>query len=325
MKLASEKNGNRDGQLIIVNKQGTHSVNAPKSIPTLQYAIDHWDQACPELIKSYDLLNQGKIEGRPIQFENLLSPLPRAYEWIDGSSYMNHVELVRKARGASVPEDLYVDPLIYQGGSSQFISPRGDIKLHDEAWGCDFESEIAVILSDTPERTNAKDAHNYIKLFMLCNDISLRNLIPKELEKGFGFFNSKPASAFSPFAVTIDEISEFWRDGRLHLPLITKLNDEVFGRPNAGPEMHFSFYQLIAHITKTRSFSAGTILGSGTVSNKDTSLGSSCLAEKRMLEKINHGEIKTPFLKFGDHVQIEMISPNGENIFGTIHNKVKQD
>jgi fumarylacetoacetate (FAA) hydrolase len=250
------------------------------------------------------------------------SPLPRAYEWIDGSAFINHVVLVRKARGAQPPESLRTDPLIYQGGSGIFLGPKEDICLADIAWGCDFESEVSVILGDVPQGTTKANAEKYIRLVMLVNDVSLRNLIPAELEKGFGFFQSKPASAFSPFAVTPDELGSSWKEGRVHRPLKTWLNGNLFGDPDAGPEMHFSFHDLIAHISKTRAYTAGTILGSGTVSNEDRSRGSSCLAEKRMIEKIDNGTMTTPFLQYGDQVAIEMFDEAGQSIFGRIDQKI---
>jgi fumarylacetoacetate (FAA) hydrolase len=246
------------------------------------------------------------------------SPLPRAYEWIDGSAYINHVVLVRKARNAELPETLKTDPLIYQGGSGTFLAPTQDIAFPTEAWGTDFESEVAVIVGDVPRGTKAADALGYVRLVMIVNDVTLRNLIPDELAKGFGFFNSKPSTAFAPFAVTPDELGEAWSNGRVHLPLVTKLNGDVFGDPEAGPEMWFGFAELIEHITKTRALTAGTIIGSGTVSNEDVARGSSCLAEKRMLEKINTGTMTTPFLKFGDRVEIEMVDAQGRSIFGRI-------
>lgn len=263
-----------------------------------------------------------KVEN--VDVKKLLSPLPRAYEWIDGSAYINHIVLVRKARGAEPPKTLKTDPLVYQGGSGTFLAPTQDIAHYSEDFGIDFESEICVIVDDVPMGTSKKKAEQHIKLFMLANDVTLRNLIPNELAKGFGFFVSKPSTAFSPFAVTPDELGDAYKDGRIHLDLVTTYNGKLFGNPNAGPEMHFSFLDLIEHCTKTRSLTAGTIIGSGTVSNEDRSRGSSCLAEKRMLEKIETGNFITPFMRFGDTVEIEMKDKKGNSIFGKISQKVVQ-
>ena len=246
----------------------------------------------------------------------------RAYQWADGSAYVNHVELVRKARGAEMPESFWTDPLVYQGGSDSFIAPRADIPLASEDWGIDFESEIAVVTDDVPMGVSAENAASHIKLLMLVNDVSLRNLIPAELAKGFGFFQSKPSSSFSPVAITPDELGDKWQDTRVHLPLITHLNNELFGKPNAGVDMTFNFAELIAHVTKTRPLGAGAIIGSGTISNYDRSAGSSCLAEKRMLEVIAEGKAVTPFMGFGDRVRIEMLDDAGHSIFGTIDQQV---
>jgi len=261
---------------------------------------------------------------KKIDLSKLLSPLPRAYEWIDGSAYINHVILVRKARGAEPPETLKTDPLVYQGGSGTFLAPTQDIEHFSEDFGIDFESEVGVILNDTPMGTKKENAGEHIKLIVILNDVTLRNLIPKELEKGFGFFVGKPSTSFAPFAITPDELGDSWKDGRVHLPLISTLNGKKFGDPDAGPEMWFSFYDLIEHVTKTRSLTAGTIIGSGTVSNQDESKGSSCLAEKRMLEKIKTGTMTTPFMKFGDTIQVEMFDKNGKSLFGKVDQKVVQ-
>lgn len=292
---------------------------------TLQGALDRRDydtEVAPKLQEMYKNLNADENMGSPVDVSKLLSPLPRAYEWIDGSAYINHIVLVRKARGAEPPATLRTDPLVYQGGSGVFLSPTGDIAHFSEDFGIDFEAEICIITGDVPMGTKAKDAAKYIRLVMICNDVSLRNLIPEELAKGFGFLVSKPATAFSPFATTIDELGDAWKEGRIHLPLITHYNGEKFGDPDAGPEMFFSFYDLIEHVTKTRSLTAGTIIGSGTVSNEDRARGSSCLAEKRMIEKIDEGEFKTPFMRFGDRVEIEMLDRDGQSIFGKISQKV---
>ena len=293
------------------------------SIPTLQALLDNWEdngfKSCRDL---YNKLNTDASFGDNFASQSLRAPLPRAYEWVDGSAYINHVVLVRKARGAVPPPTLETDPLVYQGGSSVFLGPKDDIYLEDQAWGLDFESEVVVVLGDVPQSTKKEEAAKYVRLVGIANDVSLRNLIPNELQKGFGFFNSKPATAFSPVFVTPDELGDSWVDTRVHLPMMTHYNGELFGDPDAGPEMHFSFADLIQHISKTRAYSAGTILGSGTVSNEDVSRGSSCLAEKRMLEKINTGEFTTPFMKAGDTVQIEMFDKDGKTIFGQISQKV---
>ena len=322
MKLATLRDQSRDGKLVVVNRAGTSWCDASDIAPNLQTALDNWDELSPKLTARATELEAGDVKGQAVDVTKLHAPLPRAYEWVDGSAYINHILLVRKARGAEPPETLRTDPLVYQGGSSVLLGPTDPIVLANEEWGCDFEAEIAVVLGDTPQGTKAADAGKYIKLVMLCNDVSLRNLIPGELKKGFGFFNSKPASAFSPFCVTPDELGSHWRDGKLHLPLVTHYNGEKFGDPDAGPEMHFSFHQLVEHICKTRSFAAGTILGSGTISNEDRSRGSSCLAERRMIEKIDTGTITTPFMKVGDSVQIEMLDPDGKSLFGQIKQKV---
>jgi fumarylacetoacetate (FAA) hydrolase len=260
--------------------------------------------------------------GGLLSSRNVLAPLPRAYEWVDGSAYINHIVLVRKARGAEPPRTLSTDPLVYQGGSGVLLGPHSPIELLDDSFGLDFEAEICVILGDTPQGVPVHEAEAYIRLVMLCNDITYRNLIPPELEKGFGFFNSKPATAFSPFAVTPDELGGAFRNGRLHASLLSSLNGADTGHPDAGPEMHFSFFDLIAHITKTRAFTAGTILGSGTVSNQDPDQGVSCLAERRMREVIESGQATTPFLKVGDRIRIEARLKDGSSPFGVIEQEV---
>lgn len=320
MKLGTIANKTRDGQLVVISRDGKSFLEAKDVAPNLQTALDNWDTTKPQLQKIYDKVNAEG--GRAVTDATFLAPLPRAYEWVDGSAYINHIVLVRKARGAEPPATLRTDPLVYQGGSGHFLGPKEDITLVDPAWGCDFESEVCVVLGDTPMGTKASDAEKYIRLVMIANDVSLRNLIPAELEKGFGFFQSKPASAFAPFAVTPDELGDAWKDGRLHLPLVTHYNGTKFGDPNAGPEMHFSFCELIQHITKTRRYTAGTILGSGTISNEDRARGSSCLAEKRMIEKIDTGTITTPFMTYGDTIEIEMFDKKGQSIFGRIQQKV---
>lgn len=324
MKLATLNDGTRDGTLLVVNKDMSRAVKADTIAPTLQSLLDNWDEKSQHAEKLYADLNANpKLDGAmDFDTSKVMAPLPRAYEWIDGSAYINHIVLVRKARGAEPPETLRTDPLVYQGGSGVLLSCREDIALADEAWGLDFESEVVVVMGDTPQGTKAKDAGKFIRLVGICNDVSLRNLIPGELQKGFGFFTSKPASAFSPVFVTPDELGSDWQDGKLNLPMMTHYNGKLFGEPESGPEMFFSFHQLMEHICKTRSYTAGTILGSGTVSNEDRSKGSSCLAEKRMIEKIDHGEITTPFMKPGDDIQIEVFDRSGSSVFGQIKQKV---
>ncbi len=323
MKLATRDNNTRDGELIIVDKAGQNACLATDIAPNLQTALDNWSELSMKLTQRYnDLCQKNLTNTFQVDTNSLLAPLPRAYEWIDGSAYINHIILVRKARGAEPPETLNTDPLVYQGGSGKLLGPNADIEHFDTTGGIDFESEITVITDDVPMGTKKSDAAGNIKLIMLANDVSLRNIIPDELKKGFGFFVSKPATAFSPFAITPDELGQSWDGGRVYLPLKTTYNGKPFGNPNSGPEMHFSFLDLIQHVTQTRSLTAGTIIGSGTVSNKDQSKGSSCLAEKRMLEKIEKGEITTPFMSFGDTVEIEMLDNEGNSIFGKIAQKV---
>ncbi|HEY1638553.1 MAG TPA: fumarylacetoacetate hydrolase family protein [Rhizomicrobium sp.] len=322
MKLASLKRG-RDGMLVVVSRDLSRRVAVPHIAHTLQAAMDNWGDAAPRLMRVYDLLNEGPAAGEELFNPcDCAAPLPRAFQWADGSAYVTHVELVRKARGADMPPGFWTDPLMYQGGSDSFLGPCEPILAADESWGIDFEGEVAVITDDVPMGTDASHAEKHIKLLMLVNDVSLRNLIPAELAKGFGFFQSKPASAFSPVAVTPDELDQAWSGGKTQLPLQVWLNGERFGAPNAGEDMTFSFPQLIAHATKTRGLCAGSIVGSGTVSNNDRSRGSACLAERRSLETIEHGAPKTPFLKFGDRVKIEMLDRDGRSIFGAIDQEV---
>lgn len=323
MKLATLNDGTRDGKLIIVNKQLTKAVDVLEIAPTLQYALDHWPHCKPQLEAVYRQLNDGHYSAA-MDFANikLASPLPRAYQWADGSAYVNHVELVRKARGAEMPANFWHDPLMYQGGSDTFLGPCDPIPLIDESVGMDFESEIAVITTDVPLGADKNSAAESICLLMLVNDVSLRHLIPNELTKGFGFFQSKPSSAFSPVAVTPDELGNAWDGKKIHLPLHTYFNNKLFGAPNAGVDMTFDFPTLIAHAAKTRRLGAGTIIGSGTVSNYDRSKGSSCIAEVRMLETLQHGKPITSFMKAGDTVRIEMFNENNQSIFGAIEQTV---
>ncbi|KTD30977.1 fumarylacetoacetate hydrolase [Legionella moravica] len=326
MKLASLKSSSsRDGELCVVNQSLTTAIKVTSIAPNLQYALDHWALVEADLKAIYHQLNEQSLKGS-FDFEprNCTSPLPRAYQWADGSAYVNHVELVRKARGAEMPADFWTNPLMYQGGSDAFIGPRDPVIVASESYGIDFESEIAIITDDVPMGIDSKQAQQHIKLLMLVNDVSLRNLIPGELAKGFGFFQSKPASSFSPVAITPDELGSSWDGQRVHLPLLSHLNDTLFGQPNAGIDMTFSFPDLIAHAAKTRTLTAGTIIGSGTVSNLDRSKGSSCIAEQRMLEIIESGEAKTPFMRFGDSIRIEMLDEQGNSIFGAIDQTVQR-
>jgi fumarylacetoacetate (FAA) hydrolase len=322
MKLATLKEGGRDGTLIVVRRDGSGYTRATAITPTLQVALDAWEDCEPRLRQLASDLEAGRVAAEPLDPTHLQSPLPRAYEWVDGSAFLNHVILVRKARGAEPPESLYTDPLVYQGGSGVLLGPHDPIPLADPSWGLDFESEVCVILGDTPMQTSADHAEPYVRLICVANDITLRSLVPSELGKSFGFFCSKPATTFSPFAVTPDELGPAWRGGRIHLTLRTTYNHQVVGETHAGPEMHFSFFDLIAHITKTRSFTAGTILGSGTVSNVERTRGISCLAERRMIETIEEGQPRTPFMKVGDTVEIELLDEGGHSICGTISQRV---
>jgi len=321
MKLASINQG-RDGQLIVVDNQMQRYVSATEIAPTLQAALDNWDNCKQPLAALYLQLENGEIDSQAFNSEICASPLPRAFQWADGSAYVNHVELVRKARNAEMPSSFWTDPLMYQGGSDSFLGPREDIAVADEAWGIDFEAEVAVIVDDVPMGISSSEAAKYIQLVMLVNDVSLRNLIPGELAKGFGFFHAKPSSAFSPVAVTPDVLGSAWDGAKLHLPLRAILNGDLVGEPNAGVDMTFDFGQLIAHAAKTRPLCAGTIVGSGTVSNLDGSKGSCCLAEVRMLETIANGSATTEFMSFGDRIQIDMLDDNGQSIFGEIDQKV---
>ncbi|MGF1607634.1 MAG: fumarylacetoacetate hydrolase family protein [Rhodothalassiaceae bacterium] len=332
MKLATIPDVSRDGRLIILTRDLKFFCYADGIAPTLQAALDDWDNVEPQLRERQAKMIDGSMPATSFDPRNCVSPLPRAYQWIDGSAYVNHVELVRKARGAEMPESFWTDPLMYQGGSDSFLGPYDDIPLGDEAWGLDFEAEVAVITDDVPMGVSADEAAGHIKLIMLVNDISLRNLIPDELAKGFGFFQSKPSSACSPVVATPSALNEAWDGRKLTLPLLSHLNGEPFGKPNAGVDMTFDFPQLIAHAARTRPLAAGTIVGSGTVSNRledgpgkpiaDGGLGYSCIAEQRMVEKITTGEIKTPFMKLGDTIRIEMLDRAGHSMFGAIDQKV---
>ncbi len=328
MKLASLKSG-RDGRLVVVSDDLAWCADASTVAPTLQAALDDWPHAAPKLEALAESLLHGSVPRERFHEHDCASPLPRAYQWLDGSAYVNHVALVRQARAADMPDSFWTDPLMYQGGSDAFLGPRDAIPLHNESWGYDFEGEVAVIVDDVPLGVSPEDALAHIKLVMLCNDVSLRSLIPNEVGKGFGFVHGKPPSAFSPVAVTPDALGDAWRDGKLHRPMLSWLNGQPFGVPEAGEEMTFSFGQLIAHAAKTRPLTAGTIIGSGTVSNRDPDgspggpvseggKGYSCIAELRTVETIKAGQPETPFLKAGDCVEIDMRDTAGHSIFGRI-------
>jgi fumarylacetoacetate (FAA) hydrolase len=323
MKLATLNTGSRDGTLIVVSRDLKTAVAASQVAPTLQAALDDWDIKAPRLAQISAALTAGKAaDAFPFQPSRCAAPLPRAYQWADGSAYVNHIELVRKARGAEMPPSFWTDPLMYQGGSDSFIGPCDPIRAQSEEWGIDLEGEVAVIIDDVPMGIKPAAAYSHIKLVMLVNDLSLRYLIPNELAKGFGFFHAKPATAFSPVAVTPDELGDAWDGAKVNLPLVVHINGQLFGRPNAGIDMTFDFVTLIAHAARTRELEAGTIIGSGTVSNVDRSAGSACIAEKRTLELIASGKATTPFLRFGDRVRIEMLDAAGRSIFGAIDQEV---
>ena len=323
MKLATYKDGSRDGQLVVVSRDLSTAHYATGIASKLQQVLDDWNFMSPQLQDLYETLNNGKSRHAfPFEAERCLAPLPRAYQWADGSAFINHVELVRKARNAEMPDTFYTDPLMYQGGSDDFIGPRDDVVVASEDFGIDFEAEIAVITADVGMGTNAEQAIDGVRLVMLANDVSLRNLIPAELAKGFGFFQSKPATAFSPVAVTVDELGDAWQGGRLHMTLQSTWNGRKVGMCEAGPEMTFHFGQLIAHICKTRNVRAGSVIGSGTVSNKDWAHGYSCIAEKRAIETIEGGKPVTEFMKFGDTIRIEAKAKDGQSVFGAIEQRV---
>ena len=323
MKLASLKTGGRDGSLIVVSRNLEHYVSAADISPTLQIALDDWQQTAPRLNALYEQLNQGACSGiQDLDVKALAAPLPRAFEFVDGSAYLPHVERVRRARGAEVPESFYVDPLMYQATSAGFLGPRDSVPVVSEEYGIDFESEIIVITDDVPMAVTPESAESHIQLVGLINDVSLRNLIPGELAKGFGFLQSKPRSALSPVLVTPDELGDKWQDSKLSLALHSTLNGAFFGKPEAGVDMQFNFSQLLAHAAKTRPLTAGTIVGSGTIANEDTGKGASCLAEIRMLEIIADGKPSTSFMKFGDTIRVEMFDAAGDSIFGAIEQKI---
>jgi len=333
MKLATLEDGSRDGRLVVVDRALSRCVAVPEIARTLQGALDDWNRNAPALGAISDALNAGSLpDAFAFDVAQAMAPLPRAYQWADGSAYVNHVELVRRARGATMPPEFWTDPLMYQGASDHMLGATEDVVVRDEAWGIDFEAEVAVVTGDVPMGTRADDAARHVRLLVLVNDVSLRNLIPPELAKGFGFLQSKPASTLSPVAVTPDELGDAWRGGKVHLPLVSHVNGALFGRPDAGVDMTFSFAQLIAHVAKTRQLVAGSIVGSGTVSNKENGgpgrpaavggVGYSCVAEQRTVETIVGGKPVTPFLRFGDRVRIEMLDAAGQTVFGAIDQRI---
>lgn len=322
MKLATLADGSRDGSLLVVRRDLAVCADATDVAPTLQAALDDWERAEPLLRARARAVEAGEVPTRPFDPRAVRSPLPRAYEWVDGSAFVNHVVLVRKARGADLPPSLWTDPLVYQGGSGDLLDPTAPFVLRDPAWGLDFEGEVVVVLGDVPVGTTAAEAGAYVRLVGLANDWTLRHLVPVELAKGFGFFQSKPATAFSPVFVTPDELGPAWRDGRLHHRLTVTLDGVRVGHAHAGSEMHFSFHDLIAHLARTRAYTAGTVVGSGTVSNEDPDAGYSCLAEIRMREILAHGAPVTPFLTAGRRIRVEMFDEAGRSIFGAIEQEV---
>ena len=325
MKLGSLKEGGRDGTLVVVSRDLTRAVRAAGIAPTLQRALEDWDNAAPRLNALAQSLESGDADGVfDLEANALAAPLPRAYEFVDGSAYLPHVERVRRARGAEVPESFYTDPLMYQATSAGFLGPRDPVRVVSEDYGIDLEAEVVVVTGDVPMAVTPEQAAAHIQLVGLVNDVSLRNLIPAELAKGFGFLQSKPRSALSPVFVTPDELGESWRGCKLHLPLVTHVNGEWFGAPEAGVDMQFDFAQLVAHAARTRPLSAGTLVGSGTIANQDTSLGASCFAEKRTVEALETGQPVTPFLSFGDSVRIEMLDREGRSIFGAIDQRIER-
>jgi len=322
MHLATLRDGSRDGRLVVVRRDGEVYADAGAVARTMQEALDRWD-ACEIPLRALAAdLDAGRAASRTLDPRALHAPLPRAYEWVDGSSYLNHVRLVRKARGAEPPATLETDPLVYQGGSGVLLGPTDDLPIVDPSWGTDFEAEVCVVLGDVARGVVASDVGRHVRLVLLANDVTHRNIVPPELAKGFGFFQSKPATAFSPFAVTPDELGRSWRDGRLHARMKVRWNGDLVGDTDTGPEMHFSFHDLVAHVARTRAFTAGTILGSGTVSNEDRARGYSCIAEKRALEMIDHGAARTRFLQPGDTVEIEVRDEAGRSPFGAISQRV---
>lgn len=325
MKLASIQNNTRDGQLVVVNRAMDKAVAVPHIATTLQQAMDNWSTLSPQLVDVFNQLQEGKVEDAfDFNPKQAMAPIPRAYHWADGSAYVTHVELVRKARNAELPATFWTDPLMYMGASDAFIGANDNIEIENEAWGIDFEAEVAVFTDDVPPGVQPEKAKEHIQLISLVNDVSLRNLIPAELGKQFGFYQSKPWTSFTPVAVTPDELGDAWDGAKVHLPLISTLNGQQVGAPNAGVDMTFDFGQLIAHAAKSRALMAGTVIGSGTVANQGSPNGSSCLAEVRCLEIIKDGKASTPFMQFGDRIEMEMLNKDGESIFGKIDQVIQK-
>ena len=325
MKLGSLKEGGRDGTLIVVSRDLSKAVRATGIAPTLQRALEDWENTAPRLNALSDALNEGDADGVfDLDMQALAAPLPRAYEFVDGSAYLPHVERVRRARGAQVPESFYVDPLMYQAVSAGFLGPRDPVKVVSEDYGIDLEAEVVIVTDDVPMAVTPEQAAGHIQLVGIVNDVSLRNLIPPELAKGFGFLQSKPRSALSPVLVTPDELGEHWRGNKLHLPLLTHINGQWFGAPEAGEDMQFDFSQLVAHAARTRPLAAGTIVGSGTIANQDVTRGASCFAEQRTVETLRDGKPSTPFMRFGDTVRIEMLDHEGRSVFGAIEQRIER-
>ena len=322
MKLGTLKSSSRDGKLVVVSTDNTKWTSAEQIAPNLRTAVENWTETQPKLEELYRKLNIGQAPSQDLKEEEFLSPLPRTFQWIDGSTFIQHIKLVRKSRKAPLPETLTTIPLVYQGAGDSFLAPTEDIPQSSFSHGTDFEGEVAVVVDDVPMGVSIQDAYKHIILFLLVNDISLRAIALEELKRGFGFLQSKPSSAFAPFAVTKEELGDNWKEGRIHLPLLVNFNGEFFGKAESG-EMHFNFAELISHCAKTRKLAAGTIIGSGTVSNENPAKGSSCLVEKRTLEKIQTGAVQQSFMKKGDHIEIKMLDKKGQNIFGTISQKVK--
>lgn len=324
MKLATVQSSGRDGTLVVVSRDLTRAVVAARvNVGTLQSALEDWSQSAPRLELLSDALNRNDVDALSVDPSRLRSPLPRAYQWLDGSAYLSHVERVRKARGAAMPPNCFQEPLMYQGGAAALLGPRESIAIRDEGWGLDFEAEVAVITDDVPAGITPAQAPGHIKLLVLVNDISLRNLIPEELAKGFGFLQGKPGPACSPVAVTPDELGDSWDGAKIHLPLVTHWNGVLFGEPEAGVDMHFDFPALIAHAAKTRPLPAGTIIGSGTVSNTDSTRGYSCIVEQRVVEQVELGRARTSYMKAGDRIRIEMFDQAGQSVFGAIEQRVR--
>ncbi|MEM7374391.1 MAG: fumarylacetoacetate hydrolase family protein [Bacteroidota bacterium] len=324
MKLATVHNGTRDGKLVVVNRALTAYVSAPANIPTMQHALDDWANSSKVLQQLYEDLEAGKGSSEPLDVEKVMAPLPRAYQWLDGSAFLNHVRLVRKSRGVEMPPEFLTDPLMYQGGSDTMLGPRDNIEVLDLAHGCDLEAEVVVICNDLHKNPTVKEAGDAIIMIGIINDVSLRGIIPSELKKGFGFVHGKPPTAFSPVFATLDELGDQWKDYKVQLPMRSWINGEWFGNPNCGVEMQFSFAELVAHAARTRPLKAGTIIGSGTISNSDASQGFSCLSEKRMIEIIETGQATTSYLSYGDQIKIDMLDTDGNSIFGSIEQTVTQ-